>query len=112
MKTARWLKLSALLHGVFLCICSVCSACFLLFRITGGAGWLTAGRRLLFFWLLNPVGPVTLGVGLAVAFSERSEPDQKAEADRLFPWIAAGFGIVTLAWLTSAAVWLLCTLLP
>ena len=109
MKTARWLKLSAILHGVFLCVCSVSGICFILSRLTGGVAWLKAGRLLLYFWLPNPTGPVTLAVGLSIAFSERRE--QKQRIDRLLPWIVIGFGIVTLAWLTAIAVWLLCTLL-
>ena len=59
---------------------------------------------MLFGWIINPIGLITLIVGLILYFSEKSVPDNQIKIGFKWIWFVMFFIIDLLLYLTSAVL--------
>ncbi len=104
MKTMRWLKISVVLQAIFVFFSVASILCFGInhyfdTRILGSIGEILAQ-----FWILNPVAPVTLIVGLILYFAEKRDEENRLKIGRKWLWFIVLFAFDVLLYLTSAVL--------
>ena len=101
MKTMKWLKISAVLHALFAFFCLSSTLCFVIFRETDEWTWFAIGGILMYGWIVNPTGPITLIVGLKRFLSERRIPEYRKLIGKRWLWFGAGFVFDLLLYLAA-----------
>lgn len=102
MKTIKWLKISVILQVFYYFFCISSSLCFAINRYLDIHIFYSLGNILLFGWIINPIGLITLIVGLILYFSEKSVPDNQIKIGFKWIWFVMFFIIDLLLYLTSA----------
>ena len=104
MKTIKWLKISAILHVFYCFFCISSLLCYAINRYLDIHIFFYLGNILLFGWIINPIGLITLIVGLILYFSEKSVPDNQIKIGFKWIWFVMFFIIDLLLYLTSAVL--------
>lgn len=104
MKTIKWLKISAVLQAVFAFFCFSSIACFALNRYLDIPALFSIGNLLVFGWILNPIGWVTLILGLVFYLLERRIPENRQRLGHKWIWFVVGFVVTTMLYLTTAVL--------
>ncbi|MBQ8538802.1 MAG: hypothetical protein IJ433_04045 [Ruminococcus sp.] len=77
MKTIKWLKTSIVLQSIFAFFCITSSLCFAINRYFDLSIFFTLGNTLVYGWLINPIGLISVVVGLILFFSEKSNNENR-----------------------------------
>lgn len=102
MKTMKWLKISVILQIVYVFFCISSISCFAITRYFDVNGFFALGNILIYGWIINPTGFVTLIVGFIFFFAEKGiEEYRKTIGDRWI-WFILFFVFDILLYLVSA----------
>lgn len=71
MKTMKWLKISVILQVVYVFFCISSISCFAITRYFDVDGFFAWGNILIYGWIINPTGFVTLIIGLIFFLAEK-----------------------------------------
>ena len=104
MKTIKWLKISAVLQAFFVFFCLSSSVCFAINRYLDIPIFFSLGNFLIYGWIINPIGLITLVVGLILYFSEKSVIENRTKIGRKWIWFVLFFVFDLLLYLTSAVL--------
>ena len=104
MKTMKWLEIAAILQAVFIFFCVSSNVCFALYRWLDMRIFFNMATIALYGWMVNPVGPVTLIVGLKRFLSERSNPEYREQIGKKWLWFPVWFVFDLLLWVVSSVV--------
>ena len=97
MKTLKFLKISAALQTVFYLFCAVSNLCLYLWYIKLGMAFTS-------FWILNPIGPVCLIIGIILFLIERKKPQARALIGRKWLWIPGLFFMTLFVYVISGMI--------
>ena len=101
MKTLKWLKTAAVLQAVFVFSCVSSNVCFALYRWLDMRVFFNIAAVLLYGWMVNPTGPLTLIVGLKRYLSERSNPEYSQRIGKKWLWFPVWFVFDLLLYLAA-----------
>ena len=104
MKTMKWLKIAAFLQAVFVFCCVFSNICFALYRWLDMRPFFGIASVLLYGWMVNPTGPVTLIVGMKRFLSERPDPEYREQIGKKWLWFPVWFVFDLLLWVVSSVV--------
>ena len=101
MRTLKWLKTAAVLQAVFVFSCVSSNVCFALYRRLDMRVFFNIATVLLYGWMVNPTGPLTLIVGLNRFLSERRNPEYREQIGKKWLWFPAWFVFDLLLYLAA-----------
>ena len=104
MRTIKWLKTSIVLQSIFAFFCIAASLCFAINRYFDSSIFFTLGNILIYGWIINPIGLISVIVGLAHFFSEKNNNENRKIIGKKWIWFIAFFVIDILLYLTSAVL--------
>lgn len=105
MQTIRWLKFSAVLQIIYVLFCVLSVGCFWMGHIADDwRKYFELGNQLVYGWVLNPTGPITLLVGMIFYFSERKDAVQRQLIGRKWIWFLFGFFFDLVLYLLSGCL--------
>ena len=93
MKTIKWLKISIVLHCIFSLFCSASSLCFAIHRCFDLRIFFTLGNFLVYGWIINPIGFISVVVGLIFFFTEKGKEENRKIIGKKWIWFAVFFVI-------------------
>ena len=101
MKTMKWLKISVILQVVYVFFCISSISCFAVTRYFDADGFFALGNILIYGWVINPTGFVTLIIGLIFFFAEKGIEDYRKIIGKRWIWFILFFVFDILLYLTS-----------
>ena len=104
MKTIKWLKTSIVLQSIFAFFCIASSLCFAINRYFYLRFFFSLGNVLVYGWIINPIGLISVVVGLVYYFSEKSEDKNRKIIGKKWIWFIAFFVIDILLFLTTGVL--------
>lgn len=104
MRTLKWLKTAAVLQAVFVFSCVSSNVCFALYRRLDMRIFFNIATVLLYGWMVNPTGPLTLIVGLKRFLSERPNSEYCEQIGKKWLWFPVWFVFDLLLWIVSSVV--------
>ena len=104
MKTIKWLKTSIVLQSIFAFFCIASSLCFAINRFFDVKIFFTLGNILIYGWILNPIGLISVIVGLIIFFSEKGVEENNIIIGKKWIWFIAFFVIDVLLYLTAGVL--------
>ncbi len=102
MKTMKWLKISVILQVVYVFFCISSISCFAVTRYFDVDGFFALGNILIYGWIINPTGFVTLIIGLIFFFAEKGIEDYRKIIGKRWIWFILFFVFDILLYLMSA----------
>ena len=104
MKTVKLLKISIVLQSIFAFFCVASSLCFGIHRYFDIDLFFSLGTILLYGWIINPIGPLSLILGLIFFFSEKGEDENRKIIEKKWIWFILFFVIDILLYLTAGVL--------
>ena len=104
MKTIKWLKISIVLQSIFAFFCVASSVCFAIHRYLNLNFFFELGNILNLGWLMNPLGLISIVVGLILFLSEKDDEENRKIIGKKWIWFIAFFGIDILLYLTTVVL--------
>ncbi len=104
MKTVKWLKISIVLQSIFAFFCVASSLCFGINKYFNSDFLFSLGTLLLYGWIANPIGTLSLILGLIFFFSEKSEDENRKIIGKKWILFIVFFVIDTLLYLTTGVL--------
>ena len=104
MKTLKALRISSVFQAVYCFFCVLSSVLFLIYKSTDMDILVGLGVLAMYGWSINPVGPVTLAVGMVLFSGERKDPVQKERIGKKWLWFIAWFVIDTVLWVLAGGL--------
>ena len=86
MRTIKWLKTSIVLQNIFAFFCIASSLCFAINRYFDLRIFFTLGNILIYGWIINPIGLISVVVGLVLFFSEKSNNEHRKIIGEKWIW--------------------------
>ena len=109
MKTIKWLKISIILQSIYAFFCVFSTVCFVINRYYGIRKFFDLGILTTPFWIINPIGIVTIVLGLTYYFTERNKEDAKKIIGKKWIWFIVFFIIDTLLYFTCGGLMVVLT---
>ncbi len=104
MKTIKWLKTSIVLQSIFTFFCIASSLCFAINRYFDLSIFFTLGNILIYGWIINPIGLISVIVGLIFFFSEKGVEENRKAIGKKWIWFILFFVIDILLYLTAGVL--------
>ena len=104
MKTIKWLKTSIVLQSIFAFFCIASSLCFAINRYFDLRILFTLGNILIYGWIINPIGLISVVVGLVLFFSEKSNNEHCKIIGKKWIWFIVFLVIDILLYLTAGVL--------
>ena len=104
MKTIKWLKTSIVLQSIFLFFCIASSLCLAINRYFDAKIFFTLGNALIYGWIINPIGLISVVVGLIIFFSEKRLEGNRKIIGKKWIWFILFFVIDILLYLTAGVL--------
>lgn len=104
MKTIKWLKTSIALQSIFAFFCIASSLCFAINRYFDLSIFFTLGNILIYGWIINPIGLISVVVGLIIFFSEKGVEENHKIIGNKWIWFILFFVIDILLYLTAGVL--------
>lgn len=101
MKTIKWLKTTIVLQSIFAFFCIASSLCFAINRYFDLRVFFSLGNILVYGWLINPIGLISVVVGFILFFSEKSNDENRKIIGKKWIWFIVFFIIDILLYLTA-----------
>ena len=101
MKTIKWLKTTIVLQSIFAFFCIASSLCFAINRYFDLRVFFSLGNILVYGWLINPIGLISVVVGFIFFFSEKSNDENRKIIGKKWIWFIVFFIIDILLYLTA-----------
>ena len=101
MKTIKWLKTTIVLQSIFAFFCIASSLCFAINRYFDLRVFFSLGNILVYGWLINPIGLISVVVGFILFFSEKSNDENRKIIGTKWIWFIVFFIIDILLYLTA-----------
>ena len=101
MKTIKWLKTTIVLQSIFAFFCIASSLCFAINRYFDLRVFFSLGNILIYGWLINPIGLISVVVGFTLFFSEKSNDENRKIIGKKWIWFIVFFIIDILLYLTA-----------
>ena len=101
MRTIKWLKTSMVLQSIFAFFCIAASLCFAINRYFDLSIFFTLGNILIYGWIINPIGLISVVVGLIIFFSEKGVEEDRKIIGKKWIWFIAFLVIDILLYLTA-----------
>lgn len=86
MKTIKWLKILIALQSIFAFFCIASSLCFAINRYFDLSIFFTLGNILIYGWIINPIGLISVVVGLIIFFSEKGVEENRKIIGKKWIW--------------------------
>ena len=102
MKTVKWLKISIILQSIFAFFCIASSLCFAINRYFDLRSFFILGDVFIFGWIINPIGLISVIVGLIMFFCERDDVENRKIIGNRWVWFVLFFVVDVLMYLTAA----------
>ena len=109
MKTIKWLKISIVLQSIFAFFCIASSVCFAINRYFDLRIFFTLGNLLIYGCIINPIGLISIVVGIILFFSEKGKDENRIIVGKKWIWFVVFFVMDTLLYLASAGMMVLLT---
>ena len=104
MKTIKWLKISIVLQSIFAFFCVSSSLCFAINRYLDLRSFFTLGNILIFGWIINPIGLISVVVGFILFFSEKDIEQNRRIIGKKWIWFILFLVIDILLYLTAGVL--------
>jgi len=104
VKTIKWLKTSIVLQSIFAFFCIASSLCFAINRYFDLKFFFSLGNILVFGWIINPIGLISVVVGLIIFFSEKGVEENRKIIGNKWIWFILFFVIDILLYLTAGVL--------
>ena len=91
MKAVKWLKASIVLQSVFAFFCMASSCCFAIHRYFDLDVFFSLGNILVYGWIVNPIGFISVVVGLILFFSEKGVAENRQIIGKKWIWFILFF---------------------
>ena len=104
MKTIKWLKTSIVLQSIFAFFCIASSLCFAINRYFDLRIFFTLGNILIFGWIINPIGLISVVVGFILFFSEKNIEQNYKFIGKKWIWFIVFLVIDILLYLTAGVL--------
>lgn len=104
MKTIKWLKISIILQSIFAFFCITSTLCFIINRFTDTKIFFSIGNILMYGWILNPIGLISVIVGFILFFTEKGVNENRQLIGKKWIWFILFFVIDIILYLTAAIV--------
>ena len=104
MKTIKWLKTSIVLQSIFAFFCIASSVCFAINRYFDLRIFFTLGNLLIYGWIINPIGLISIVVGIILFFSEKGKDENRIIVGKKWIWFVVFFVIDILLYLTAGVL--------
>ena len=104
MRTIKWLKTSIVLQSIFAFFCIASSLCFAINRYFDLRFFFTLGNILNYGWIINPIGLISVVVGLIFFFSEKGKDENRKIIGKKWIWFIIFFIIDTLLYIISGGL--------
>ncbi len=104
MKTIKWFKTSIVLQSIFAFFCIASSLCFAINRYFDLRFFFSLGNILIYGWIINPIGLVSVIVGLIIFFSEKGVEENCKIIGKKWIWFILFFVIDILLYLTAGVL--------
>lgn len=101
MKTIKWLKTTIVLQSIFAFFCIASSLCFAINRYFDLRVFFSLGNILVYGWLINPIGLISVVVGFIFFFSEKGNNENRKIIGKKWIWFIVFFIIDILLYLTA-----------
>lgn len=101
MKTIKWLKTTIVLQSIFAFFCIASSLCFAINRYFDLRVFFSLGNILVYGWLINPIGLISVVVGFIFFFFEKSNDENRKIIGKKWIWFIVFFIIDILLYLTA-----------
>ena len=104
MKTIKWLKTSIVLQSILAFFCIASSVCFAINRYFDLRIFFTLGNVLIYGWIINPIGLISIVVGLILFFSEKDKDGNRKIIGKKWIWFIVFFVIDTFLYLACGGM--------
>jgi len=104
MRTIKWLKTSIVLQSIFAFFCIASSVCFAFHRYFDLLVFFTLGNILIYGWIVNPIGLISVIAGLIIFFSEKDVEENRRIIGKKWIWFILLFVIDILLYLTAGVL--------
>ena len=104
MRTIKWLKTSIVLQSIFAFFCIASSLCFAINRYFDLRFFFTLGNILNYGWIINPIGLISVVVGLVLFFSEKSNNEHRKIISKKWIWFIVFLVIDILLYVTAGVL--------
>ena len=104
MKTIKWLKISIALQSILAFFCIASSLCFAINRYFDLSIFFTLGNILIYGWIINPIGLISVVVGLVLFFSEKSNNEHRKIIGNKWIWFIVFLVIDILLYVTAGVL--------
>ena len=104
MRTIKWLKTSIVLQSIFAFFCIASSLCFAINRYFDLRILFTLGNILIYGWIINPIGLISVVVGLMLFFSEKSNNEHRKIIGKKWIWFIVFLVIDILLYLIAGVL--------
>lgn len=101
MRTTKWLKISIVLQIIFAFFCIASSLCFAINRYFDLRFFFSLGNILIYGWVINPIGLISVVVGSIFFFSEKGNDESRKIIGKKWIWFIVFFVIDILLYLTA-----------
>ena len=104
MKTIKWFKTSIVLQSIFAFFCIASSLCFAINRYFDLRILFTLGNILIYGWIINPIGLISVVVGFVLFFSEKSNNEHRKIIGKKWIWFIVLLVIDILLYVTAGVL--------
>ena len=104
VRTIKWLKTSIVLQSIFAFFCIASSLCFAINRYFDLRILFTLGNILIYGWIINPIGLISVVVGLVLFFSEKSNNEHRKIIGNKWIWFIVFLVIDILLYVTAGVL--------
>ena len=104
MQTIKWLKASVVLQSIFAFFCIASSLCFAINRYFDFGIFFALGNILIYGWIFNPIGLISVDVGLVLFFSEKSNNEHRKIIGKKWIWFIVFLVIDILLYVTAGVL--------
>ena len=109
MKTIKWLKISIILQSIFAFFCIASSLCFVINSFVDTKLFFSLGNILMYGWIFNPIGWVSVIVGFILFFTEKGVTDNRKIIGKKWIWFILFFVIDIILYLTAVILTVILT---
>ncbi len=109
MKTIKWLKISIVLQSIFAFFCISSPVCFILNRYSDTNLFFSIGNILMYGWIFNPIGLVSVIVGFILFFTEKGVIENRKIIGKKWIWFILFLVIDVILYLTSVILTVILT---
>lgn len=104
MKTIKWLKTSIVLQSIFAFFCISATLCFAIHSYSDLDIFFSLGNILVYGWIINPIGLISVIVGLKFFFSEKRADEHRKIIGKKWLWFILFFIIDIILYLTAGVL--------